>query len=218
MMRSRRFPAAHSSGFTLLELLVSLALLGVILVLLFGGLRLGIRSWDAVQRGVDNLNSVRSLEGLLRRELEQIQPYQWKDPGKSTIAFSGSQNRLQFVAPLAARIGAGGLFAISLELENFHDQRRIQWRYVPIGAGTKDFSELDRAPPMVLAASELNGVQDITLSFFGAERDGEPAQWWDRWEARTSLPALIRIRIRFTDGTEWPEFVVAPMLAGRLQP
>ena len=61
---SRRFQQA---GFTLLELLIAMTLLGMILVLLFGGLRLGVRSWDASQKQVDSLNSVRSLESFLRR-------------------------------------------------------------------------------------------------------------------------------------------------------
>lgn len=203
----------QQQGFTLLELLIAIALLGLLLVLLFGGLRLGLRSWDAVQKQVDNLNSVRALEGFLRRELEQIQPYRWKSSTSSVLAFHGVGDQLQFVAPVAARIGSGGLYAISLTFERHGDQRKIVWRHAPVGPETRDFSELDRAEGVVLASKELDVVDDITLSYFGAEREGLPAQWLDRWELRAGLPALIRVRVRFLDGSEWPEFVVAPMLA-----
>lgn len=210
---SRNAAPQNQSGVTLLELLISITLLGMLLVLLFGGLRLGLRSWDAVQRQVDNLNSVRSLESFLRRELEQIHPYHWKTTPVPAIAFSGAHDRIQFVAPMAARLGSAGLHAITLELENTGDRRRIVWRDRPIGAETKDFSEAAQAAGIVLASSELDVVDEIGLSYFGSERDGQPGQWWDRWEGRATLPLLIRVRVRFRDGSAWPEFVVAPALA-----
>ena len=67
----------RQQGFTLLELLIALTLLGLILVLLFGGLRLGVRSWDASQQQIDTLNSLRSLESFLRREMSVAQPPFW---------------------------------------------------------------------------------------------------------------------------------------------
>ena len=215
-MTARFVTKQPQAGFTLLELLISITLLGMLLVLLFGGLRLGLRSWDAVQRQVDNLNSVRSLEIFLRREMEQIHPYRWSSTTNPTLAFQGTPDRVQFVAPMAARIGAGGLHAASLELEQAGDRRRIVWRNQPIDSESKDFSVLTQAAGMVLASAELEMVDTIALSYFGPERDGQPPQWWDRWEGRTTLPSLIRVKIRFRDGTEWPEFVVAQQLVSRV--
>ena len=37
-------------GFTLVEVLIAISLLGLMLVILFGGLRLGGRSWDAIEQ------------------------------------------------------------------------------------------------------------------------------------------------------------------------
>jgi general secretion pathway protein J len=203
-------------GFTLLELLISIALLGLILVLLFGGLRLGVRSWDAVQRQVDNLNSVRAAEGFLRREIEQAYPYRWKPPPAQRLAFLGQRNKLQFVAPLPSRIGSGGLFLVSLELEQAGSDRRLIWKYLPVHSQMQDFSELENAQGMVLARHELSAIDDIWLSYFGRESDGAAPRWLDRWDSKASIPALVRIQVRFADGSEWPEFIVAPALAMEL--
>lgn len=203
----------RQQGFTLLELLIALTLLGLILVLLFGGLRLGVRSWDASQQQVDTLNSLRSLESFLRREMSIAQPYRWKVGPSQKVAFLGERDKLSFVAPLPSRIGGGGLYAISIALEQQGKAKRIVWRYLPVNAQMQDFSTLAQSTPMVLAASELTQVGDIWLSYFGQENERAAPRWMDRWENDMALPELIRIRIRPPSGDEWPDFVVAPILS-----
>lgn len=199
-------------GFTLLELLISLALLGLILVLLFGGLRLSVRSWDSVQKRVDNLNSVRSVEGFLRREMEHIYPYRWKATPVQRFAFVGERHKLNFVAPLPSRIGTGGLYAIALELEQSGSGRRVTWKHLPVDSSMQDFSALVPVKEMQLIGSELNAVDDIWLSYFGRETETAVPRWVDRWDSAVTMPQLIRIQVRFQDGSEWPDFVVAPQL------
>jgi len=216
MSRQIQARLQHQNGFTLLELLISITLLGFILVLLFGGLRLGVRSWDAVQQRVDNLNSVRSVESFLRREIEKTYPYRWKNATSPQVAFLGERNRISFVAQLPGRIGAGGLYAVSLELEQNANGRRLLWRHLPLSAQMQDFSQLAQVPEIVLAGTELSAVEDIWLTYFGSEGDNLAPTWGDRWDSPTRLPLLIRIQVKFANGTEWPNFVVAPRLSSEL--
>lgn len=215
---SRQIPARlpHQSGFTLLELLISITLLGFILVLLFGGLRLGVRSWDAVQQRVDNLNSVRSVESFLRREVEKTYPYRWKSSTGPRVAFLGERNKISFVAQLPGRIGSGGVYVVSLELEQNANGRRLLWRHLPLSAQMQDFSQLAQAPEIVLAGTELSAVEDIWLTYFGSEGDNVAPVWGDRWDSPSRLPLLIRIQVKFANGAEWPDFVVAPRLSSEL--
>lgn len=200
-------------GFTLLELLISITLLGMILVLLFGGLRLGVRSWDAVQQQVDNLNTVRSVESFLRREMAMAQPYRWKTGTGQRLAFLGERSKVNFVAQLPARIGGGGLYAISLEIENSAKGKRLVWRHLPLNPLVQDFAAVSQAPEIILAEAELSAVDDIWLSYFGRANDTAAPVWLDRWELDSRLPLLIKIQVRFANGSEWPDFVVAPLLA-----
>jgi len=212
MRRQNRSIAWAQQGFTLLELLISLTLLGLILVLLFGGLRLSVRSWDSVQKKVDNLNSVRSVESFLRREMEQIYPYRWKAAPAQRFAFVGERNKVNFVAPLPSRIGSGGLYAVALELEQTGNGRRLTWRHLPLDPQMQDFSALGATKEIVLAGTELSAVDDIWLTYFGRETESAAPRWVDRWDSTVTMPQLIRIQVRFADGSEWPDFVVAPML------
>jgi len=204
------------AGFTLLELLISITLLGFILVLLFGGLRLGVRSWDAVQQKVDVLNSVRSIESFLRREMEMTYPHRWKSALGQPLAFLGERHKISFVAQLPGRVGTGGLHAISLELEQTGTGRRLVWRHAPVTSAMQDFSPLAQAPEMILAWSELNSVDDIWLSYFGTINENTAPSWVDQWDSKTRLPALIRIQVKFASGAEWPDFVVAPRMVSEL--
>jgi hypothetical protein len=89
----------------------------------------------------------------------------------------------------------------------------LLWRYLPITPEVQDFSVLERVPEIVLAGTELSAVDDIWLTYFGKESEGSEPRWMDRWDSNVALPMLIRIQARFADGSEWPDFVVAPMLA-----
>lgn len=203
----------RQGGFTLLELLIAITLLGLILVLLFGGLRLGVRSWDAAQRNVDTMNAVRSVEGFLRGEMGRVYPYRWKSGlGGPRLAFIGERYKLSFVAPLPSRIGGGGLYLMSMELEQSGNEKRIVWKQVPVSAQMQDFSALAEAREMELVSTEMGGVEEAWLSYFGQEGDGAEPVWTDRWQNDKRLPQLIRVQVRLKRGAEWPEFVVAPML------
>ena len=205
--------SSRQQGFTLLELLIALTLLGLILVLLFGGLRLGVRSWDVSQKQIDKLNSLRALESFLRREMSSAFPYNWKSGPTRRLAFLGERDRLDFVAQLPSRIGGGGLYVISIVLDQQGKQKRIVWKYLPISAQMQDFSVLAQAPEMVLAASELDQVEDIGLSYFGQENESSAPRWTDRWDNESFLPTLIRVQVRLTSGVLGPDFMVAPMLS-----
>jgi general secretion pathway protein J len=215
MRASRRSPW-RQSGFTLLELLISITLLGLILVLLFGGLRLGVRSWDAAQLQVDGINSVRSVESFLRRELTSAHPYRWKSVPGQRMAFLGERNKISFVAPMPARIGGGGLNTISFALEQADQRMQLVWRVLPVTHQMQDFSELAQAPAMVLAAFDMAGVQDIRLGYFGSDAAGAPPRWLDRWENSVSLPLLVRLQFKMAQGADWSGFVVAPLLSSEV--
>ena len=67
-------------GFSLLELVIGMTLLGFIVALLFGGFRLAANSWDAVETRVERTNDQQLARALVRRLLEQMQPFGMGNP------------------------------------------------------------------------------------------------------------------------------------------
>lgn len=196
----------------MVELLIALVLLGLILLVLFSGMRLGTRSWDNADSYAENLDLARVLERFLRSEMSQVVPFRWQKSQK--IAFSGERQSMKFAAPLPSRLGTEGVDLIALDIESTGNGSRIVWRYRLLQPNAEDFSSLDEVPGHVLVDGITSTrVSDVWFSYFGAENPGEEKHWVERWDGQNGLPLLIRVQAKLTEGREWPDFVVAPALA-----
>ena len=151
-------------GFTLLELLIGMVLLGMILTLLFGGLRLGARSWDSGDKRADDSAQLRAIHCFMRRELSQVFPLRWKNEADTRLAFAGASDALKFVAPLPVQVSGGGLYLLGLELENGEEGQRLIMKRALTNPEAKDFSSLEQGEKSVLA----DHIEKMSISYFGA--------------------------------------------------
>jgi prepilin-type N-terminal cleavage/methylation domain-containing protein len=97
----------NQSGFTLLELILSLAIVGIIIALGLGGIRLGISARDVGERKVDTYQRLRIITEQLTQKLQSTYPVFviQKDgsslaqslSSKRIMAFEGESNSLRFV-------------------------------------------------------------------------------------------------------------------------
>ena len=58
-----------SSGFTLLELILSLTILSVVLLLIFGALRVGTRAWEKGEKDVEIQQRRRAVLDLIQKQI-----------------------------------------------------------------------------------------------------------------------------------------------------
>ena len=195
---------AAQKGFTLLELLIGMVLLGLILTLLFGGLRLGARSWDSGDKRVDDSTQLRAIHGFMRRELSMAFPLRWKNEADTRLAFAGEHDVLKFVAPLPVQVNAGGLYLLGLELENGDEGQRLIMKRALFNSENKDFSSLEQGEKSVLTEH----VETMGISYFGAATPGGEPGWQEKWDDPQRLPLLVRIRVKLNGGRDWPDLVV----------
>ncbi|MEX2644458.1 MAG: prepilin-type N-terminal cleavage/methylation domain-containing protein [Acetobacterales bacterium] len=198
----------RQAGLTLIELLVALALLGLIVGALGGALGTGLAGTRSLDRKVERLEEVRLTQATLRRLLESARPVQWQEPGPSggqVVGFDGARERLDFVAMMPAWPAQGGLHLMRLALE---DGRLLLLRR--ISAGEEPGFDFDRLSERTVL---MEGVSALHLSFYGAETERRAARWHDDWQGATALPRLVRIDVERSDGGLWPLMTVAPALA-----
>ncbi len=193
-------------GFTLIELVVAMALLGTMMLLLYSGLSFSVRSWDAGDVNGRRTADRRIGENFLRREISELFPMRWKEPNVVKFAFEGEKDHLRFVSSRPAGIAQGGLSLVSLEVldEGGGSRKRnlVMRRAMP-DEEQKSFAPLDKAEATVMIA----GVQGVTFEYFGSENDFTPPQWTDTWKPANRVPEAIRLRIVGDDGP-LPEMAV----------
>ena len=187
------------TGFTLLELVVAITLMGLVLVMLYSGLRLGLNGWDSGEARAEATNRLRLVEEFLRRQLAQSMTVYWtNDRQERILVFAGQANHIEFVAPMLAQLGPGGLYRV--RIEGGDGRLWIRWRpYLPAdpNAGEERQTVL------------LEGVSSIEWAYFGVERDDEPhPQWRSTWASPTRRPLLARLNLT-VQGQPWPDLVVA---------
>ena len=200
----------RARGFTLLELVVALALLAVMLSLLFGGLRLGTRVWNAVEQRTVTLHDNQLAAHFILRQIEQARPVFLRDSsGAPAAGFAGNPTALQFVAPLASRAGAGGLYRLSLDVVNTGEQtRRLELSYTLFQTEQWEAYGASDAPRTVVLYQTLSEVE---FSYFGSPAPKTPARWLSTWQDPENLPRLVRLRLRLGGGGEtWRELIAAP--------
>ena len=187
------------AGFTLLELVVAITLMGLVLVVLYSGLRLGLNGWDSGEARAEATNRLRLTAEFLRRQLAQsMTVYRINDQQEKTVGFAGQADRIEFVAPMLAQLGQGGLYRVRIEAGD--GRLWIRWRpYWPADPTAGEERET------VL----LDGVSGVEWAYFGAERDDDPhPQWRSNWASPTGRPTLVRLNLNL-QGQPWPDLVVA---------
>lgn len=192
-------------GFTLLELLIAMTLMGIMLVLLFGGLRLGARSWEAAVTQADKNEHMRLVQQFMRRQLSYVESAHWLVDGVQQLAFEGQSQRLQFVAPLAAWSGQGGLYVLIFEVAE--DSLGGKSLLLQRAFFQSDMEEALEDEDKIEETLLLEQVNDVHFTYFGSERLNEAPEWHERWEAQRELPWLVRVEFDLEEG-DWPDLVI----------
>ena len=183
-----------SRGFTLVELLIALALTGLVALLMLGGMQLAARSLDSIAGRADRLEARRSIEDLLRREIAgaAASPLAPDQP-----ALVGTAQSVEFLT--LAEDGGAGLYRVDLGIETDGARRMLVLKRRPSGASA-DF----KAPRTVLVPA----LHDFRIAYFGRAAASDPPGWQERWNDSRLPPALVRIAIDAGDGVIRPPLVV----------
>lgn len=193
----------HEAGYSLVELLIVLALLGILSILLVSGLTFGTRAWEVGQRSSVAVREIAIAQARLRLSLSETYPFlSTVDPTRPRIEFDGEKQRLSFLAVDRASRTAGRS-RIKIERQDNEVGVNLVLRSIP------ELSLDTAADPPSEAL-----IRDIaTVSFAYLRVDG--TAWADVWLDEKVLPRLVRVTVTFREGDRrvWPTFVVAPRLA-----
>ncbi len=198
-------PVPVQKGFTLLELLIAMSLMAVLMVVLYGGLNTGMRSWQAGLDQTERVNEMRLVAGFLRTQLRQSLTVYRNDPDQGRVVFfEGDDTGLGWVSPMLSWLGLGGLYFVQVDwLDSDEGVLRLRWQpYRPGDAVTESLDEEAVEETVLLA-----GVSDFAVEYFGSPEPGADPEWRNLWENPAERPLLIRLSIAKAE-RPWPTLTV----------
>lgn len=187
-------------GFTLLEVLVALVVLGLLVAGLAQGLRFGLGATERQERFAAERGDLDAVDRLLRRIVASMDPGTARDPSP----VQGAPGAFGFVTDLGP--AASGLptteAQVSLGVEG--GQLVLRWR--PLLRAAR-FGP----PPPLQTVVLLERVDRLELSYWGPVGEAPPS-WQREWGQKT-LPLLVRMRLVFPPGSgrRWPDIVAGPI-------
>jgi len=178
-------------GFTLIELVLALSILAIMITVLLGGLRMGLRAW---QRGEDRaavLQHGRSVTQIIEEALGGTYGYAGlvkQDAATPVILFKGYSERLSFVtvSPPISPPAAIPFVAVTLSIDSgAAPGLAIREKALP------NFDPFETVAPSVVDPT-------ITAIRFRYLRDG--GSWEESWDAveEHALPQAVEVTLTAT--------------------
>src|SRR4030042_3414404 len=155
-----------TTGFTLVEVMVALTVLGFVLLMIFGAFRLGLSAWERGESIKEEYQKVRIITQLISQQIKSIVPYKIKTQKAegNYLAFEGKAHSLKFVSalPMKARQAEGFVYAVYEFKEGGKEEGRLilyEQRVL-----NKDFFADDLKED--LGVSILEGISNVRFEFY----------------------------------------------------
>jgi general secretion pathway protein J len=202
---AKRRAFARQSGFTLLEMVVVVTVLGFLMIGLTQGVRTGLTLWEAQSRRVGETAELDAAARIVRALLGGIALPPSFGPaagGTGGEELKGSASSLAFVGDLPTGLGTTQRADITLELS----RGRLVLRWTP---HRHELSTAAATPP---TETELvSNVERLDLAYWGTSPSGQETAWQTEWDG-SAIPELIRVRLVFgeNDRRRFPDLIAAP--------
>lgn len=190
-------------GFTLIEVLVTLSIVGLIATLLLSVLDMQGRSEMNLRKHTAGDDSVVAAQTTLRARLEAMRLVPDLRGIGNTLTMRGQLREIFFEAPVYASEGPHGLHRFRLVL----GKDRALMLYSISTRSSANSLEFSRSWDGLRL---LENVERFEITYFGPERRSGRDVWQERWESQSTLPKLVRIQLSFAAGDTrfWPVLMV----------
>lgn len=182
-MPKQKNPLRRSEGFTLIEVLVVVLILGMIVIALTGGVHFAGKAWQTQEGELNRQGDVGAVQTAVRDILV------------SARAFDADGETLKCVGQLPKGLNRGGDY--DLELHDVDGRLVLSWQ--PHFAGPS-------AETLPTDTELLKGVASLQFEYF---LDGT---WQTESKDKGKPPLLVRMTVVLNSGQPWPPLTIAPMI------
>ncbi|MCF6202873.1 MAG: prepilin-type N-terminal cleavage/methylation domain-containing protein [Methylococcaceae bacterium] len=199
MMKSKR------SGFTLIEVLIGMSLLGLMMLLLFASLRICVQNWNAGEKKIVQVSQRAIVQNFFQSKLHATLPLNADFFEEQQFSFQGNAEQMQFVASMPASVGKLGiqLFTLSLQPGENNQGSELKVNIRPFFPKSET-EEWDDESVVI-----LKQIQALRFSYFGSDEIADEPVWQEEWLDKQILPKMVSVDIELTNGEVWPQVVTA---------
>ncbi|MBM4311383.1 MAG: prepilin-type N-terminal cleavage/methylation domain-containing protein [Deltaproteobacteria bacterium] len=210
----------RSRGFTLVELMLAIAIFAMVVGVVFSSFQAGISAWRGGERDIVFYQSMRAVTELMFREISGTYAYKITpgelDTHTEFSAFFGTSESLVFVSSATLRNRIGGLSVIEFWVD---DEMGLM-----IGEAPALFTNYEEMRDINLRSDEHAGlvsgwVKKMTLRYLKRDSDDDSGVWVEQWDPRSGdghdLPLMVEIVLLFEDirGREIEHALLVPVMS-----
>jgi general secretion pathway protein J len=195
------FPRGQARAFTLVEVMVSLTIMGFILLMIFGVFRLGIAAWEKGETSREDYQKVRIVSQLVSQQMKSAVPYKVKAQKAEGdyLVFEGKPRSLKFVSTLSLRNRKPSGFVYAFY--EFQEGGKEGGRLLLYEGRAVNKNFLEELPPEEARVPLFAGLSAVRFEYLREEDalKSLPGGWVEQWDAKEekALPAAMRMTLVF---------------------
>ena len=203
---------ANRGGFTLLELMISLTIISLIVVIIFGAFSVGSRACEKGEQDVNIRQRLRIVLELVKRQLSSACRRTIKIDGDETVLFKGEKNSLDFASRLFLVPGKqSGVSYVKYVVESDKGDQGESLKLFEMNDLSLNESDL-KTPDKDDYHILISGMKNIWIEYLKKHEDGA-YKWQDVWDPKEEefLPLAVRMAFECADDSDSavPIYVVA---------
>jgi general secretion pathway protein J len=200
------------AGFTLLEVMLAILLLGVLLAGTYGAIRTTVHAMHSGELAIDQTNRMRVAQEFIRHQISRIMPLAFaQDESTNThIVFEAKGNVMRFVAPMPGYLSKGGPYVQTLQFVGNRRRGGMQLIFTDSMLNGFDVDTKDPQEPSIL----LDQIADGHFEYRTLDDQGEMTDWSDQWDDPSVTPLMVRVVVSMLPEAriEFPEMDIPLML------
>jgi general secretion pathway protein J len=207
------FILKNRQAFTLIELIISLTIIAVILVIIFGAFRIGIRAWEKGEKDIDKQQRYRIVLDLIHRQITSITYKKATIDDQDRLILNGDAKSFEFASHVSLKpenkFGVAYVKYVVVKGEST-EERLVAYEKNMV-LFDKDFKFSDIEPDAFFEL--IPYVTAISFEYLKPPEIGleEKPKWQDRWDPENDQGLPMAVRMSVVDEPEaTPLVVIAP--------
>lgn len=203
MIHVKKEKQTGNGGFTLLELTVAITLIGIVVLIVTGALRLGTRAVESAEQRTALLERTRSSFSIIDAQIQSYVPLVYREEGEKKYYFIGSSGSLRFSTNYSIWGGEKGYVIVTYTVKSLEDGRQAIFA-----------SETVAGRRTAVETMLTNPFERIYFEYYSTDPIQEIGSWMDEWTENFSIPTVEKIgvpekvKIHFIEGSKDTALVI----------